>query len=134
MVGRLARLVRQRRFAVAATASLSAVLLAACGGSTVTITAQVPDTSSNVTVSSTVTSDPAAIDEFTKTLIAADAGKPASGVLHTGDVHVGSIVCTYTLNKSGWQFVVSIYVVGHPPGVAALCSKGNQQSLLKQLP
>jgi hypothetical protein len=109
-------------------------LLAGCGGTTVTVTERVADTNGLVTVSSTITSDAQAIQEFTTKLIAADAGKPAQGVIHSGDVHVGSIICTYTLAKNGWNYEVTIYVVGRAPGAAVLCSSRNQQSLLAQLP
>lgn len=99
-----------------------------------TVIAHVPATTGVVTVSSTITSNPQAIADFTNRLIALDAGKPAQGIIQSGDVHQGTIVCTYILHKDGNDYEVSIFVVGRVPGVAALCSSGNQQSLLKQLP
>lgn len=134
MVGRFVQLTRGRRIALPAVAIPCVLFLSGCGSSTVTITAHVPDTTGLVAVSSTITSNAQAINDFTAKLVALDAGKPAQGVLQAGDVHQGSIVCTYILNKNGNQYDVSIYVVGRAPGVAALCSSGNQQSLLKQLP
>ena len=134
MVGRFARIVGHRRFAIPAMIIPCAVLLTGCGGSTVTVTERVADTNGLVTVSSTITSDPQAIQAFTTKLVALDAGKPSQGIVQSGDVHVGSIICTYTLSKSGWNYEVTIYVVGRAPGAAALCSSRNQQSLLTQLP
>jgi hypothetical protein len=124
-----------RRLAIPAAIAIScAVALAACGSSTITITDRIADVNGFVTVSATITSDASAISAFTTKFAALTAGQSPPPVVHAGGATAGSIVCTYTLSKGGHDYVVTIYVVGHAPGAAALCSKTNQKSLLSQLP
>jgi hypothetical protein len=123
-----------RRLTIPAVAISCAALLSGCGESTITITDRVLDIGGYVTVSATVTSDGSAISAFQTKFAALNAGQSPPPVIQPGDAHAGSIVCTYTVSKGGHNYEVIIYVVGHPPGAAALCSSVNQRSFESQLP